>query len=105
MEDEDGEDLDVRAHVRTGSSAPAANESALSRVKESSVSSDTVSASSSSPSSSLQSTPTTLLSTLGSDSSSASNHLQPIVNSDLPKGQFSNSAQQTLYHERYFEIL
>ncbi|XP_037542087.1 collagen alpha-1(XXVIII) chain [Nematolebias whitei] len=89
VEDEDGEDLDIRAHVRTGSSVSAANESALSPVKKSSVFSETVStsssAASSSPSSSLQSTPITLLSTLGSDSSSDSNQLQPFMNLDLPK--------------------
>ncbi|XP_077393422.1 collagen, type XXVIII, alpha 2a isoform X1 [Festucalex cinctus] len=71
-EDEDGEDLDLRAHVRASSSVVVVNKTAsLSHVKEHAVSNEAVLSSSSSSSSSV--------------ASSNSNKLQPVVSPVLPE--------------------
>ncbi|XP_023259297.1 collagen alpha-1(XXVIII) chain-like isoform X1 [Seriola lalandi dorsalis] len=82
VEDDDGEDLDIRAHMRGGSTVAVVNKTSLSPVRESSVSSEAVISSSSSSSSSASSA--TSSSTLGSVSSLNSNQVQPVVNPVLP---------------------
>ncbi|XP_061697478.1 collagen, type XXVIII, alpha 2a [Syngnathoides biaculeatus] len=79
-EDEDGEDLDLRAHVRASGSVVVVNKTAsLSHVKESAVSKE-ADLSSSSSSSAVGSS-----SKLGSSSSLNSNQLQAIVSPILPE--------------------
>uniref|UniRef100_A0A3B4WT62 Collagen alpha-1(XXVIII) chain n=1 Tax=Seriola lalandi dorsalis TaxID=1841481 RepID=A0A3B4WT62_SERLL len=61
VEDDDGEDLDIRAHMRGGSTVAVVNKTSLSPVRESSVSSEAVISSSSSSSSSASSATAPLL--------------------------------------------
>ncbi|XP_040912371.1 collagen, type XXVIII, alpha 2a [Toxotes jaculatrix] len=78
VEDDDGEDLDIRAHVRSGSTVAVVNKTTLfSPVRESSVSSEAVLSSSESSSSSSSSA--TSSSILVSVSSVNSNQLQPVL--------------------------
>ncbi|KAG7227554.1 hypothetical protein INR49_005369 [Caranx melampygus] len=84
VDDDDGEDLDIRAHIRGSSTVAVVNKTtSLSPVRGSSVSSETVSSSSSSSSTSVSSS--TSLSTLGSVSSLNSNQVQPVVDQVLPE--------------------
>ncbi|KAM6955359.1 collagen, type XXVIII, alpha 2a [Lycodopsis pacificus] len=84
VEDDEGEDLDIRAQVRVGNtvaSAPVVNKTkSLSLVRESSVSNEAVLSTSTSISSSA-----TSVSTLDSVSSLNSNRLQPVVSPVLSK--------------------
>lgn len=83
-EDEEGEDLDLRAHARGGKTVAVVNKTtSLSPLRESSGSREAVLSSSTSSSSSA-----TSLSTLGSVSSLNSNQLQPVVNPVLPEGEY-----------------
>lgn len=76
VDDDDGEDLDIRAHIRGSSTVAVVNKtSSLSPVRESSVSSETVLSSSSSSSSSVSSS--TSSSTLDSISSLKLYRVQP----------------------------
>ncbi|KAM4731255.1 collagen, type XXVIII, alpha 2a [Anableps anableps] len=83
VEDDDGEDLDQRARVQTGSSTSVVNETTTaSAVRESSASRKDVLSSSSAAAAPVSSSS---LSTLGSDTSSKSKQLEPVVSPDLPK--------------------
>ncbi|XP_041807001.1 collagen, type XXVIII, alpha 2a [Chelmon rostratus] len=81
VEDDEGEDLDLRAQTRTGGAVAVVNKISLPSVRESSVSNEAVLSSSSSSTSS-----STSLSTVGSVSSLNSSQLQPVVSSALPDG-------------------
>lgn len=91
MEDDDGEDLDLRARVQTGSSRSVVNvvkATMSSPVIESSASKEEVLSSSAEPVSSLP------LSTPASNASPDSKQKELVVSPDLPKGEFCTSSQK-----------
>ncbi|XP_054644371.1 collagen, type XXVIII, alpha 2a isoform X2 [Dunckerocampus dactyliophorus] len=79
VEDEDGEDLDLRAHVRAGSTVAVVNKTSLLHVKEGSVSNEAVLSSPSSPSTAASS------SVLGSGSPLNSKQLKPVLSPVPPE--------------------